>query len=658
MSRAVFSSWAGKVVDNRGLAPDKYVDVDDPGFPLEYGDQRIDAFISWNGVVVADESVDIVDMAYSYLKEVQKLSCGECTIGYLGIKIMLDTLAKLLSGEGEPGDIDWLQWLGSSIGEDARCDFCASAVTPVLDTIKYYREEYAKLIGGKGKATGASYLIRVTAPCMEACPAHQDIPGYIELIRNRRYAEALEVIRKTNCLPGMTGRACVAFCEANCVRNDIDKPLAIRALKRIPADYEMDNDLKPEFEVRKGDGTKVAVIGAGPAGLAASYNLALMGHKVTIYDEQSSGGGMALAGIPTYRLPDAILEREVDIIKDLGIELKLNTRVGKDITLKEIFADGFKAVFVATGAHLSRKFEIENWKEEYDGVVDGVELLRDFNLDKKIASRGRVIIVGGGNVAMDCARTCLRFGCEDVSIVYRRSRAEMPGRREEIESAENEGVKIHFLAVPVKVLAEGNKVIGAECIRMELGEPDASGRRRPVPIKGSEFVMEADMIIAAIGEMPDLSFLTGTESVDTTDWGTISVDRYTYQTSMPGVFAGGDSVNGPATVIEAIAAGNRAAKSIDQYLKSGKVTVSDDDLMENLLHNVDLKQRRGRSITARNERQHPEELPVADSIKDFSEVEQCFEYEVAVKEAERCLRCYRVMLAATTSEKQSEKKEN
>jgi len=651
VNKVVFSSWAGNIVDNRGLEPDKYASVDNLEFPLEHDGRRLGAFMSWNGVVVADDKVNIIDMAHSYLKEVHKLSCGECTIGYLGIKIMLDTLERLWDGQGIEADIDWMQRLGTTISDDARCDFCAQAVTPILDTLNYYREEYNKLPGSKGAVPKSSYITRITAPCMEACPAHQDIPGYIELLKNRRYAEALELIRQTNCFPGVTGRACVAFCEAKCVRNDIDSPLTIRALKRFPADYEVASGLKPKFAKKKANKSKVAIIGAGPAGLAASYNLAKMGYQVTIYDEQSSAGGMAVVGIPSYRLPRDILQREVEIIKGLGIEIELNARVGKDITLEQLYNQGFKAIFIATGAHLGRKLEIENWKEAYEGLIDGVEFLREVNLGKKIKPKDKVIIVGGGNVAVDCARTCLRLGFKDTTIVYRRSRAEMPGRSEEIEEAEREGVKIHFLAVPIKVLAEDGKVTGAECIRMELGEPDASGRRRPVPVKGSEFTVEAGMIISAIGEAPDLSFLTDDKSINTTEQGAIAVDQYSYQTSTPGIFSGGDCVSGPATLVEAIAAGNRAAWSIDQYLKSGKIVPSDEDIVESWLHDISLNQRRDGGIVAKILRQSSEQLAIADRRLNFNEVEQCLTPEEATKEAERCLRCYRVMVLAVSSKR-------
>lgn len=646
MSKVIFSSWAGKVVDNRGLDTEKRASIENLELPMQYNGHQVRAFMSWNGLVVADDRVNIVDMAHSYLKEVQKLSCGECAVGYIGIKVMTDMLGRFSNGEGVKEDISLLQQLGTGIKGNAKCDFCALAVTPILDTVNYYGEEYLKLITGKEKLPKSTYIIRVTAPCMEACPAHQDVPGYVELIRNRRYAEALELIRNTNCFPGVTGRTCVAFCEDNCVRGDIDSPIAIRALKRVPADYELVSGLEPTFEKKENGKQKVAVIGAGLAGLAASYNLALKGYKVTVYDEQSSAGGMALVGIPSYRLPRNILEKETDIIKGLGIEVKLNTRVGKDITLEQLSSQGFKAVFIATGAHLGREFDIENWKEAREGLVDGVEFLRGVNMGGKTEPKDRVIIVGGGNVAIDCARTCLRLGFKDVTIVYRRSRVEMPGRKEEVEEAEREGAKIHFLAVPIKVLTKEGKVTGAECIRMELGEPDASGRRRPVPVKGSEFVLQTDMIISAIGEAPDLSFLTEGKSINTTEQGTIAIDLSSYQTSEQEIFSGGDCVTGPATLIEAIAAGNRAARSIDQYLQSGKVSLSGEDTVENLLHDTALSRRREGGIIARILRQSPEQLEIQEREINFNEVEQCFTPEVAVNEAERCLRCYRVMLLA------------
>lgn len=662
MNKIIFSSWAGKVIDNRGLDTEEYTAAEGLELPLEYNGHRVRAFMSWNGLVVTDDRVNIVDMAYSYLKEVQKLSCGECTVGYSGIRVMLDTLTRISNGEGNEADIDLMQWLGEGIKENAKCDFCASAVTPVLDTINYYKEEYLKLITSRQATPKSTYITRVTAPCMEACPAYQDIPGYIELIRNYRFQDALRLIRETNCLPGVMGRACVASCEAACTRANIDSPVSIRALKRSAADYEITSGLEPVFEKVENSGQKVAVIGAGPAGLAASYNLALKGYKVTIYDELPSAGGMATVGIPPYRLPRDVINREVEIIRELGVEFKLNTKIGKDVTLDDLFNEGFKAIFIATGAHRSRELGIEAEDEakvgdivihtkrkeaeiKDEGLVDGVRFLHNVNMGKKIEPKDRVIIIGGGNVAIDCARTCLRLGFKDVTIVYRRSRSEMPGRREEVEEAEKEGAKITFLTIPVKILTEGGRVIGAKCIRAELGEPDASGRRRPIPIKGSEFIMEADMIISAIGEEPDLSFLTKDDRIQITSDGTIKVEPSNCQTSQAGVFSGGDCVTGPATLVEAIAAGNQAARSIDQYLRLGKIVAPDEDVIESLIRDVNLVGQTREAIV-KSQCQPPEQLSLSDRVLNFDEVERCFTAESALKEAERCLRCYRVMLLA------------
>lgn len=651
MSKVVFSSWAGSVVDNRKRGSRKSAGMEIQGIPLKQDGYKVRALMSWNGLVVADAKVNIVDMACSYIKEVQKLSCGECTVGYIGMKVLADIMGRIAKGKGVKKDIAAIQRLSNGIRDNSKCEFCSSAVVPLLDTVKYYRDEYIGVIASKKAPAKTAYTARVTAPCVEACPAHQDIPGYIELIRNRRYTEALELIRKTNCLPGVTGRACFAFCESKCTRRDIDEPLAIRALKRFPADYEYAGEIKHTFKKAASGKQRVAVIGAGPAGLAAANNLTLKGYKVTIYDEQSAEGGMVLVGIPAYRLPDDILKSDIEKIKRLGIDVKLDTRLGRDITLEQLSQKGFKAVFIATGAHLSRGFDIENWKANSEGIADGIEFLRRIKSGEKVKPKDKVIIIGGGNVAIDCACNCLRLGCKDVTIIYRRSRAEMPARKEEVEEAEKEGVKFDFLVTPVKVVMDKGKVTGAECIKMKLGEPDASGRRRPIPIKGSEYIVKTDMIISAIGEMPDLSFAAGGGEINVTEQGTIAADAFTCKTETPWVFSGGDCVTGPASIIEAIAAGNRAALSIERYLQSGEVSLSKDNIAEILLRNVGLGQQRKGIIATGSSRQLPEQLPLNERKNNFSEIEKCFTTEVAIKEAERCLRCYRVMLMAITGGK-------
>jgi formate dehydrogenase beta subunit len=357
---------------------------------------------------------------------------------------------------------------------------------------------------------------------------------------------------------------------------------------------------------------------------------------------------MAAVGIPQYRLPKDILNREINIIKGVGVEIKLNTKIGRDLTVEDLWKEGYKAVFIAVGAHEGSKIGAEGEERGYEGFVDGVKFLRDANLEKRLKPKNKVLIVGGGDVAIDCARTCLRAGFKDVNIVYRRSRAEMPARKTEVEEAEEEGVKISFLTAPAKILGNNGNVAGAECIRMELGALDVSGRRRPIPIKGSEFIIEADLIISAVGQQPDLSFLAEGAGVNIRG-ATIEINDNTCQTSREGIFAGGDCVTGPATVIDALAAGNKAARSIDQYIREGKVTPTEDENTELAVQGINLSGQREMGLVGQKTSEHIAYVPVKERACNFREVEFGFSSEAALNEAKRCLRCYRVMLLAMTA---------
>jgi len=640
--KVVFSSWAGKVVDNRGLEAEVCAPVEELNLPLECDPARVKAFMGWDGFLVVDEKANVVDMAYAYAREVQKLACGECAVGRIGISVIVETLGRLLKGEGREGDIELLQWVGKGMKDNAKCVLGQTAPVPVLDSIEYYREAYLDLIKNKKAISAPAYHVKVTAPCMEACPAHLDIPGYIELIRNQRQDASLELIRQGVCLPGTLGRVCTAPCEEVCKRNDIDGPLAIRALKRHAADWEMEVGQIPPVSIFGEGGEKVSVVGAGPAGLAAGYNLALAGYRVTIFEELSVAGGMAAVGIPAYRLPKAVLDREVDIIRGAGVEIRFNTRVGRDITIADLWKNGYKAIFVAVGAHKGRAMGVEGEDQGYEGFVDGVKFLRDVNLGKRVVPVGRVLVVGGGDVAVDCARSCLRLGFKDVNILYRRSRVEMPAREGEIEGAIEEGVKISYLVAPTGILTEGTGLVGLECVKMELGEPDASGRRSPVPVEGSEFVVNADMVIAAIGQEADLSCLAGEDKVKISRYGTVDADPETCQSSEKGIFSAGDCVTGPAILIEAVAAGNRAARSIDRYLRKGEAVSSAGASRAG--QSAALSAQREKESTISRAPQPVGCLPVAGRIPGFPEVEVGLTREAAQEEAKRCLRCYRVML--------------
>ena len=466
-------------------------------------------------------------------------------------------------------------------------------------------------------------------PCKEACPAHIDVQGYVALIGQGKFAESLALIRRTIPFPGVIGRVCNHPCEAACNRGEYDQPVAICALKRFVADIEEEPAPLPTIETPR-DQT-VAIVGAGPAGLTAAHDLALEGYSVTVFEALPVAGGMLAVGIPDYRLPRDVLEKEIERIKALGITIQLNAPIGGEggPSLADLRRD-YDAVFVSVGAHEERLLRIEG--ENLEGVMPGARFLRDLNLGREVGMGRRVAIVGGGNVAIDAARSALRLGAESVTIVYRRSRAEMPASAWEVEDAEEEGIEFHFLANPVRVLGQEGRVIGLECQRMKLGEPDASGRRRPLPIEGSEFVLDVDTVIPAIGQAPDVGFM-GSEGLGVTRRGTLAADPDTLATEVPGVFAGGDAVSGPATAIKAIAAGKRAAQSIHRYLQGEELTPHQEGLPVVPYEEVDLRrvQKKARAAMPK--------LPLEGRISGFAEVEMGFSEEQAVAEALRCLNC-------------------
>ena len=461
-------------------------------------------------------------------------------------------------------------------------------------------------------------------PCRVACPAHVNAQGYVALISQGKFKEALEVVRRTMPFPAICGRVCNHPCELDCERGKVDEPIAIRALKRFISDYELKAGREKATPAPRTKEEKAAIIGSGPAGLACAYDLVREGYPVTVFEALPESGGLLRYGIPEYRLPNEVLNNEISYIQEMGVEIKTNTPV-KD--LAELFTKGYGAIFVATGAPVSQKMGIPG--EDSPGVMHSLDFLRRVNLGEKVIVGAKVAVIGGGNAAIDASRVALRLGAKEVSIVYRRSRAEMPAVESEIEEAEKEGVKINFLAAPTKVLAGDSKLTGIECIRMELGEPDASGRRRPTPVKGSEFTMEVDNVIIAIGQALDKEALP--QDLAYTAWETLSVDQITLQTNIDGVFAGGDAVSGPAGVIEAIAAGKEAAISIDRYLRGL-------DLAEGrprALKKVEKVSKEG--VETKPRMSMP--LMEAERRKGFEEVELGFDEKMAIEEAKRCLNC-------------------
>lgn len=465
------------------------------------------------------------------------------------------------------------------------------------------------------------------AACRAACPIHMNTLGYISLIKEGKFEEAYEVIRRTNPLPAICGRVCYAPCQQACNRGQLDDSVAIRELKRFAADYARNAGRVKARPVEITKEEKVAIVGSGPAGLACAYELVRQGYPVTIFESAPEAGGLLRYGIPEYRLPREVLSSDISYIQDMGVEIRTNTTIQK---LDEIFKQGYKAIFLGNGAGSSQKIGIPG--EDSRGVLYVLDFLRQVNSGVKVGLGPKVAIIGGGNAAADAARVARRLGVDEVTVVYRRTRAEMPAIPSEIEQMEQEGVKIQFLAVPIEVLSKDNRVTGIKCARMEMGEPDAKGRRRPRLVQGSEFTIDADNVIMAIGQSVDKSVLP--EGLAFTDLGTLDVDPVTLQTNIDGVFAGGDVVSGPSDVILAIAAGKRAARSMGAYLRGEELSTEEGGKVEKLSEKeiAEIKKRFG--SRKRVERSEPE---LEKRVSDFKEVEQVYSLEEAQQEAERCL---------------------
>lgn len=591
------------------------------------------AMMGSGGMVVADENNCMVEMARYFLNFTRDESCGKCTPCREGIPRMLEILERIKQGKASMEDLTLLEDLAWSTKDTALCGLGNTAPNPVLTTLRYFREEYEAHIK-YNRCVAAECKEVVPSPCHYACPINTDAASYVGLIAHGKFKEALEVNRLANPLASVCARVCHHPCEVKCRAGEIGDPIAIRDLKRFVADYGKEKGYRPTYKVGPKKEEKVAIIGSGPAGLMAGWKLALLGYEVTIFEAESVPGGMLAWGIPEYRLPKEVLNADINEIKSLGVEIRTNTTVGKDVTLEDLSQQGYKATFIATGAPKNLKLGIPG--EEVEGVIDPIAFLKNYNLKKEAKIGKKVAVIGGGNTAIDAARTAWRLGA-DVTILYRRTRPEMPANKEDIEASLEEGIKIDYLTLPVEVMSEDGKLTGIKCTRMALTDFDKSGRRRPVPVEETEFTLEIDTLIPAIGQEPDLTFLGGNSKLTISKWNTLEIDPETMATNVPGIFAGGDVVSGPATVLQAMQAGKIAAESIHRYLR-GEAHERTYEPLKSVM-DVPPVELTEEEITKERTRTEMPALSPEERKGNFKEVELGITKEMAIQEARRCLRC-------------------
>jgi len=607
-----------------GCIPKQHLDV-----ALDYESlNELGAIMGSGGLVVMDEGSCMVDVAKFFIQFVTEESCGKCTPCRVGTKRMYEILDRITTGHGIPEDIEKLERLGYWIKKTSLCGLGQSAPNPVLSTLRYFRHEYEMhIMEHKCEAGVCAKLVR--APCQSACPAGVDVPGFISLTGEKRYAEALKLHRERNPFAAVCARVCFHTCEDKCRRATLDSSVSIRGVKRFMVDQEITIQLPEIRENVINSQKKIAIIGAGPAGLSCAYFLARLGYKPKVFEAEQRPGGMLVQTIPAYRLPREILAREIRMIENIGVDIQTGKRLGTDFTLFSLKEEGYQAVFVGVGNPEGMNPRIPGIDSE--GVVDALKFLQTYNLRGSVPVGKKIVVVGGGNAAIDAARTAVRLGAESVSIVYRRTQEEMPAWAEEIDAAVEEKIELLTLTNPKEILTENGKVSGVHCVRMKLGTFDSSGRRKPVESDES-FIMEADQIIVATGQTLNVESVTNGILLDLAGKSQIKCDKRTGQTSQSWIFTGGDAATGPSSVIEAVAGGERAAVGIDQFLSGEK-----HDFWRKEKHNDSFFD--PEADPAKYPRSHMVMLSAGRRMHNFDEVELVWPEGEAIRQARRCLRC-------------------
>lgn len=650
MRKILYGVWKGVKYDNTeggraaplDLPLDK-IETFNPGNP-------VDAVVCNFGFLVFDPNVSLAGVLLRYYALARENSCGACTPCRTGSILLAECLRDAVEGRGDTVDWDHMLDSAEQMKYTSLCGIGRTTPEAMIGALKYFRD---RLISTAAPLKGDMYMT-ITAKCIEACPSHVNIPRYIDYVKDGHPDLAAGVLLHHYPLVATCGRVCVRPCEAACRRNYVDRSVAIKDIKRYVSDNagaaisDLFHGMDPVIDYSK---ARVAVVGAGPAGLNCAYHLLMKGYPVDIFDKDEKAGGMALRGIPPYRLPKGLLQKETDAIGELGGEWHFGQRLGRDFTVSSLFDDGYGAVFLGIGCAEGAYLGLPAEDRSLAGYQNGIDFLLE--IEKSVADglppqiHGDVVVVGCGNVAMDCCRTAKRIATGKVHIVYRRTEAQASADREEIEAARDEGVEFHFLTNPVGILSENGHVTGVKLTKMEVRGTDSRGRPAVRAVEGSEFDVPCAMVIAAIGQKLERDVFSDADGVILDRYGNISVNP-ALATTRPGVFAGGDCATGPTTLIGGLAQGQQAANSIDEYLSRGSVGFTPRSRMGEIIRDCELLEDGGPTVPMEKMPRHRvPTIPVESRECNFREVDQTFSDDVARYEADRCMRCYRMMAVAT-----------
>ena len=677
MSKVYFSTWNGELINNINKPEDEW-EESAYNLPAQYDDHRDSkAFIGWDGVALFDEDVDVIRLAMEYAAQYQEYSeaCGRCAPGRWGGRILYDQLDKIARGEGNIADLDHLKEIGKSMQITSKCEIGKTVPNPILDLMTHFEDTFLECINDQKKSKhyddSVGYIAKITSPCADACPAHVDIPGYIEGVRDLRFDDSLQATRQTMPLAHVCGRVCPHPCEDACRRTNLDEPISIMSLKRLGADWETDHgyDFFHPMEKKPANGKRVAVIGAGPAGLTTAYYLAADGVEVDVYEELPVLGGEVTVGVPEYRMPWDKYLQDIECVRDMGVNFIINHKVTAD-EMRE-FETSYDATMIASGTRISKAVRCANERPEITGYWGAIDFLDRVNLYEKfdipltqaqkeeyaidcdyVDLTGKTLAcVGGGFTSMDVVRCAIRAGAKRVVMLYRRDEKTIIRNTtyEEYHEAVEEGVEFIFHSAVNEIIDEDNILKALVIDKFELVPDPNGGRAQLVKIEGASETIEFDYLIPAVSQSADLAFLPEEWELEMTSWATIKTNGKDYMTSRKGIFASGDCEYGPMTIVNAVGQAKRAASVMSRYIHTGEITLNDDEIMEDHLRKLRVYDKKEK-ITGwlpGLPREHSSVLDVDVRKDNNKEVNLGFTQEEALSEADRCMRCYYIAMVAT-----------